>query len=76
MNGCTFRLPNHGFDFCLTIKDNNITDLFYRHPINIQEYIEDNDNELNEKSYEIYLFIKDHNKDFEVEIVKEKIEKF
>ena len=44
--------------------------------LNIQSEIQNNDEELSDISIQVYSFVKEQNKHFEKEIVKEKIDNF
>tara|TARA_Y100001960_G_C14784121_1_gene889987 strand:+ start:13959 stop:14354 length:396 start_codon:yes stop_codon:yes gene_type:complete len=73
---CSIKPFNRGFDFCFFVRDNKIIEAYFRMNLNIQSEIQNNDEELSDISIQVYSFVKEQNKHFEKEIVKEKIDNF
>lgn len=73
---CTIKPYNRGFEFCFAVANNEITEAYFRKIMNIQLDVENNDEELSDISKQVYSFLREQNKHFEKDIVKEKIDKF
>ena len=67
---------NRGFEFCFVAKDDEIIKSFFRKSMNLKIRIENNDEELSNISQQVYSFVKEQNKHFEKDIIKEKVENF
>lgn len=73
---CTIKPNNRGFEFCFAVVNNEITEAYFRKIMNIQLEVENNNEELSDISKQVYSFLKEQNKHFEKDIIKEKIDIF